>query len=64
MYGIFYNVIDNFVLKKGWGKCFDVNDIGIVDDIEWLCIYWNKISYVEFLNMIIVDFNDLVLDLI
>lgn len=64
MYGIFYNAIDNFIPKKGWGKSPDVNDIGKADDIERLHSHRNKISHVESSNMTTADFNDLVLDLI
>lgn len=64
MYLIFWNGINIVFLRKGWGNFFDVNDINMVDDIERFCKYWNKISYENFLKMIIVDFNELVLDFI
>lgn len=64
MYFIFCNVILMLNLSKGWGNFFDINDINILDDIEWICYYCNKVSYENFVEMMIEDFNILVLDLI
>lgn len=64
MYGIFYNAINNFAPKKGWGKCPDDNDIGTADDLERLRRHRNKISHVDSSDMTTADFNESVLDLI
>lgn len=40
------------------------NDVKIVDDIEWVCIYYYKIKIWNLVEMKMDDFNDLFLDLI
>lgn len=64
MYVIFWNIncIDKF--KNGWGNCFYINDIEIVDDIERVRYFRNCLSYENILEMDIIDFNELVLELI
>lgn len=48
----------------GWGKILFKNVISVVDDVEWIYCYRNKISYLDVLEMEMVVFNNLVLDLI
>lgn len=64
MYLMIWNVIIMLNLSKGWGNFFDVIDIKVLDDIEWICYYCNMISYEYFVEMMIEDFNILVLDFI
>lgn len=63
MYLIFkWNVVLKF--KNGWGKFFGDNNIGLVDDIEWIYYYRNFVCYLDVLGIEIVDFNKLVLDFV
>lgn len=59
-----WNIVKIRFLSKGWGMILVINNINEVDDIEWICNYCNKISYGNFLKMIMIDFNELILDLI